>query len=71
MIRRYVFAIQEIDGHIYLWRFRSRVEREQWFASRQPTLNQPEFVPGNHSEVRRIYRRIGQGEAITFPVEID
>lgn len=70
MQKRFFYAIQEVEGCRYLWRFRSRAERQEWFASRQPTNNQPEFVSGNNSAVRRAYRQIAAGENIQFPLDI-
>ena len=70
MEKRYFWAIQEVDEKTLLWRFRSGAEREQWSKESFEQGNYYIAVTGNNPEVRRIQRRINQGEVIIFPVEV-
>ena len=72
MLKRYYWALIHRGDHLMLHRFRSAQERETWKHHRgNMGCHSPvTFIKGNHSEVRRVYRRLAAGEIIVFPCEI-
>lgn len=70
MRKCYFWAMTQIGEHKKFYRFRSAAERLEWSRSRVGLQAPITFITGTHPEVRRIKRRISQGEQITFPVEV-
>ena len=83
MQKRYFWAMVHDGKKIFLWRFRSKSERQNWFRSYSaeevansfrdfpvsavPHISYPSAAC---SEVRRIQRRIAAEEEVAFPVEV-
>ena len=72
MEKRYFWAIMATDDGVFLNRYRSEQERTDFLigSRKTPGILSAYPVIGNYSEVRRIQRRIRQGEVVTFPVEV-
>ena len=66
MQKRYFWGAEYGVRGTKLYRFRTKEEREVWLVTNQ----EGEPVEGTNSEVRRVQRRMGEGEKIEFPVEV-
>jgi len=72
MKKRFFWARQEVSHgpgelwSVFLHRFRTMEDRQLWMDK----IMWAQVIGGEDPEVRRIQRRIAQGEQISFPVEI-
>lgn len=72
MKKHYFWALWRSPDGLFLVRFRSDKERQEWMKDMKKTNPKHIWYPiiAAHPEVRRIQRRMAQGEEITFPVEV-
>jgi hypothetical protein len=77
MEKRFFWAAQKAQDKILVIRFRSEAERMGWIQNGTDMVGwgiPPIYrivLNATDPEVRRIQRRMAQGEQITFPVEIN
>lgn len=69
MEKRFFWAI-DLHSPATLHRFPSRRQRTEWIGG-NPYRGEVGNMHPAFFQVRRIQRRMAQGEQITFPVEID
>ncbi len=73
MKKRYFWALWRSEDGLFVSSFRSNQDRQDFLAGclKTPGIKVSYGIVASHPEVRRLQRRLAQGEQIMFPHKIE